>query len=101
MREATGSWTNRKPVPSRLAQPRTPFFGGALIRQRHRRAQLFLPFEVAGPQEKPRGVAPGFSPCTFAVDQLAPPVEAVVEANVDHMDLLVEADIPRNGRALT
>lgn len=56
-----------------------------------------LPAPTKTPGQYPRGL----SPLTVAVDQLAPPVETVVEANVDHMDLLVEADIPRNGHALT
>jgi hypothetical protein len=70
MRSATGSWTNRIPVPSRYG-------------------------------EEPRAMPRGSLRTTLVIDQLAPPVEAVVEANVDHMDLLVEAEIPRNGRALT
>lgn len=43
----------------------------------------------------------GLSPRMVAVNQLAPPVEAVVEADNGHMDLLVEADTPRNGHAIT
>jgi len=37
---------------------------------------------------------PGVLHARVSVDQLAPPVEAVVEAHSDHMDLLLEVDSP-------
>jgi len=43
--------------------------------------------------KKPRANARG-SPCKGCGCQLAPPVEAVVEADGDHMDLLIEVDSP-------
>src|SRR5262249_39987371 len=45
------------------------------------------------------GQCPGAFRTMGAVDQLAPPVPAVTEADSDQMDLLLEIDLP--GHALT
>jgi hypothetical protein len=49
------------------------------------------PALMKSPEAMPRGSS---AQGTVAVDQLAQPVEAVVEADSDHMDLLLEIDSP-------